>query len=42
MQVSINPEYKMAEISYDNNAAICDLVYTQTFAAVTNCTLGRP
>lgn len=42
LKVSINPEYKMAEISYDNNAAICDLVYTQTFAAVTNCTLGRP
>ncbi|CAN7990514.1 unnamed protein product [Ixodes pacificus] len=41
-KVSINPEYKMAEISYDNNAALCDLTYTQTFAAVTNCTLVRP
>uniref|UniRef100_A0A131YK17 protein-lysine 6-oxidase n=1 Tax=Rhipicephalus appendiculatus TaxID=34631 RepID=A0A131YK17_RHIAP len=42
LKVSINPEYKMAEMSYDNNAAVCDLIYTQTYAAVTNCTLGRP
>ncbi|XP_077507111.1 lysyl oxidase homolog 2-like isoform X1 [Amblyomma americanum] len=42
LKVSINPDFKLAEISYDNNAAVCDLIYTQTYAAVTNCTLGRP
>ncbi|XP_064457613.1 lysyl oxidase homolog 4-like isoform X2 [Ornithodoros turicata] len=41
-RVSINPEYKMSELSFDNNAATCDLLYTQTYASVTNCTLGRP
>lgn len=41
-RVAINPEFKVAEMSYENNAAVCNLYYTQSFAHVYNCTLQRP
>ncbi|PSN40047.1 hypothetical protein C0J52_20193 [Blattella germanica] len=40
--VSINPEFKVAEMSYDNNAAVCTLYYTESFAHIFNCTIQRP
>lgn len=42
LKVAVNPEYKVGEISYDNNAAICRLLYTETFATVHSCIVGRP
>lgn len=42
MKVAVNPEFKVPEISFDNNAATCDFLYTETFGAVSNCTVGRP
>ncbi|XP_017044917.1 lysyl oxidase homolog 3B [Drosophila ficusphila] len=42
LKIAINPEFKVAEMNYDNNAAICDLIYTENFARVQNCRLGRP
>ncbi|XP_017096513.2 LOW QUALITY PROTEIN: lysyl oxidase homolog 3A [Drosophila bipectinata] len=42
LKIAINPEFKVAEMSFDNNAAICDLIYTENLARVLNCQLGRP
>lgn len=42
MKISVNPEFKVPEISFDNNAALCTLLYTQTYARVYNCRLERP
>lgn len=41
-QVAVNPEFKVSEMSFDNNAAICRLLYTETFATVHSCIMGRP
>ncbi|XP_015906151.1 lysyl oxidase homolog 2 isoform X2 [Parasteatoda tepidariorum] len=41
-KVSINPEFKVAELNYDNNAAVCTLYYTAISARLVNCTLQRP
>lgn len=41
-QVAVNPEFKVGEMSFDNNAAICRLLYTETFATVHSCIMGRP
>lgn len=41
-QVAVNPELKVGEMSFDNNAAICRLLYTETFATVHSCIMGRP
>lgn len=41
-QVKINPDYKLAEATFENNVASCDLVYTEYYAAVRNCTYERP
>uniref|UniRef100_A0A646QGM2 protein-lysine 6-oxidase n=1 Tax=Hemiscolopendra marginata TaxID=943146 RepID=A0A646QGM2_9MYRI len=41
-KVSINPEFKIAEISYDNNAALCNLYYNTLSVHIWNCTLMRP
>lgn len=41
-QVAVNPEFKVGEMSFDNNAAICRLLYTGTFATVHGCVMGRP
>ncbi|KAG8187339.1 hypothetical protein JTE90_011701 [Oedothorax gibbosus] len=41
-KVSINPEFKVAELNYDNNAAVCTLYYNSVSATIRNCTLQRP
>ncbi|XP_017889391.1 lysyl oxidase homolog 2B isoform X1 [Ceratina calcarata] len=41
-KVAVNPEFKVGEMSFDNNAAICRLRYTESFAAVHGCVMGRP
>ncbi|XP_045474566.1 lysyl oxidase homolog 2-like [Harmonia axyridis] len=42
MKVVVNPEFKVAEMSYENNAAICTFHYSETFGTVTNCSVQRP
>ncbi|KAI5713904.1 hypothetical protein M8J76_007540 [Diaphorina citri] len=41
-KVSINPEYKVPEQRYDNNAVTCTLYYVQTYVKLYNCKLGSP
>ncbi|XP_013779229.1 lysyl oxidase homolog 2A-like [Limulus polyphemus] len=41
-KVSINPEFKVPEISFNNNAATCYFFYNAISARIWNCTLGRP
>lgn len=40
-KVHINPEFLVAELDYNNNAAICDMVYSGFDVRVFNCVLGR-
>ena len=42
LKVAVNPEFKVPEISYDNNAAVCLFYYTETYGRITNCTIQRP
>ncbi|XP_037912970.1 lysyl oxidase homolog 3B [Hermetia illucens] len=42
LKIAVNPEFKVAEMSFDNNAAICKLTYTQQYARVFDCKMGRP
>lgn len=42
LKVAVNPEFKVPEITFENNAAVCRFFYTGTFGAVTNCTIQRP
>lgn len=42
LKISVNPEFKVPEISYDNNAATCTLRYTESYARVFNCRMERP
>ncbi|XP_055926168.1 lysyl oxidase homolog 2-like isoform X1 [Argiope bruennichi] len=41
-KVSINPEFKVAELNYDNNAAVCNMFYNAVSVRIFNCTLQRP
>ncbi|KAF7996923.1 hypothetical protein HCN44_002569 [Aphidius gifuensis] len=41
-KVAVNPEFKVGEMSFENNAADCKLLYTESFAIVHSCKLGRP
>jgi len=41
-KMSINPDYKVAETTFENNAAICTLHYSQMSAMINNCTFARP
>ncbi|XP_011499169.1 PREDICTED: lysyl oxidase homolog 2 [Ceratosolen solmsi marchali] len=41
-KVAVNPELKVGEMSFDNNAATCKLLYTDTFAKVHSCVMGQP
>lgn len=41
-KVSVNPEYKVPELTFNNNAATCSLHYNGLRVHVHNCTLGRP
>ncbi|CAG9819265.1 unnamed protein product [Phaedon cochleariae] len=42
MKVAVNPEFKVPEMSFENNAAVCDFYYSETYATVTNCVVQRP
>ncbi|XP_046635916.1 lysyl oxidase homolog 2-like isoform X2 [Daphnia pulicaria] len=41
-KVVINPDFKVAEMSFDNNAVVCTLYYGQQYATLFNCSLQRP
>ncbi|KAL1492082.1 hypothetical protein ABEB36_012577 [Hypothenemus hampei] len=42
IQVAANPEYKVAEMDYTNNAAFCDFIYLETGGFIRNCILKLP
>lgn len=42
IKISINPEFKVGEMTYDNNAAKCTLLYTETYARIFDCKHERP
>lgn len=42
IKISINPEFKVGEMTFDNNAARCTLLYTETYARIFDCRLERP
>ncbi|XP_055848149.1 lysyl oxidase homolog 2B [Episyrphus balteatus] len=42
MKISVNPEFKVSEMSFDNNAAVCKLMYTESYARVYDCHMTRP
>lgn len=42
LKVAVNPEFKVPEMSFENNAAVCDFYYTETYGSVTNCVVQRP
>uniref|UniRef100_T1IIV9 protein-lysine 6-oxidase n=1 Tax=Strigamia maritima TaxID=126957 RepID=T1IIV9_STRMM len=42
LKISINPEFKIPEMSYENNAALCSLYYNSLSIHVWNCTMMRP
>ncbi|XP_059610907.1 lysyl oxidase homolog 2B [Phlebotomus argentipes] len=42
LKISVNPEFKVAEMSFDNNAATCTFLYTESFGRVYDCKMGRP
>lgn len=42
LQVSVNPEYRVAEKNFSNNAVICDLYYNRVQALVSNCVYTAP
>jgi len=41
-KMAINPEYKIPETTFENNAALCTLHYNEMQAVINNCTLVRP
>lgn len=41
-QLAINPEFKVGEMSFDNNAAVCEFINTLTSVWLGNCYLTRP
>merc|ERR1712126_61244 len=41
-KVSINPELRIAEQHFDNNAVRCQFVYSGSFAYLLNCTIEDP
>lgn len=42
IKISVNPEFKVGEMTFDNNAARCTLLYTETYARIFDCKLERP
>ncbi|KAG4067788.1 hypothetical protein HA402_010474 [Bradysia odoriphaga] len=42
IKISVNSEFKVPEMNFENNAAVCSLLYTETYARVFNCHLERP
>ena len=41
-KMAINPEYKIPETTFENNAALCTLHYNEMQAVINNCSLVRP
>ena len=41
-KMAINPEYKVPEMTFENNAALCNLHYNEVYASITNCSHVRP
>ncbi|XKL66522.1 hypothetical protein PGB90_009942 [Kerria lacca] len=41
-KVSINPEFKIAEMTFTNNVALCSMYYTETLIRIYNCRLQNP
>ncbi|XP_014238862.1 lysyl oxidase homolog 3 [Trichogramma pretiosum] len=41
-KVAVNPELKIGEMTFENNAATCKLLYTENYARVHSCVMGRP
>ena len=37
LQMEINPEFRVAELDFENNVARCDVHYTGNAIDVTNC-----
>ncbi|XP_026812005.1 lysyl oxidase homolog 2 [Rhopalosiphum maidis] len=42
LKVSVNPEHKIPEMTYDNNAAVCSMFYSETFVKIHDCVLENP
>lgn len=42
LKISINPEFKVPEMSFENNAAICTFLYTDSYARIYGCRHARP
>ncbi|XP_022917947.2 lysyl oxidase homolog 3 [Onthophagus taurus] len=42
LKVAVNPEFKVPEITYENNAAVCEFYYTHTQGVIRNCRITRP
>lgn len=42
LKVAVNPEFKVPEMTFENNAAYCQFYYGETSGTITNCTVQRP
>ncbi|GAB0087545.1 Lysyl oxidase [Sergentomyia squamirostris] len=42
LKISVNPEFKVGEMSFENNAASCTFLYAPGFARVFDCKMARP
>uniref|UniRef100_A0A1B6KSA0 SRCR domain-containing protein n=1 Tax=Graphocephala atropunctata TaxID=36148 RepID=A0A1B6KSA0_9HEMI len=42
LKVAVNPEFKVAEQSFDNNAAVCSMYYSESYVRVYDCVVQRP
>ncbi|XP_008178980.2 lysyl oxidase homolog 2 [Acyrthosiphon pisum] len=42
LKVSVNPEHKIPEMTYANNAAVCSMFYSETFVKIYDCVLQNP
>ena len=42
LQLSVNPDMKVGEQTFENNAASCEMIYSSTSAWIGNCSLSRP
>ena len=40
-QIHINPNYRIAELDFNNNAVTCNFEYTGVEARASNCRVGR-
>ncbi len=39
--MTVNPEYRVAEMNYTNNAVVCDLYYNTLQVIASNCHLTK-